>query len=106
MTDLPLACSLRTGELASRQAELVDIGRRSLVAVSRVEGSPVVLDFKPDAETRADLERIVAAEAECCAFLEMTITYGDPLQLIIDGPYDAGPIVDELVGAIASEASR
>jgi hypothetical protein len=105
MTELPIACSLDAGDLETRQAELAAIGRRSLLSVGRADGAPVVLAFKSDAETKAELERIVAAEAACCAFLELTITTGDSLQLTIDGPEDAGPIVDELVSAIASGAS-
>jgi hypothetical protein len=100
-TDLPIACLLGAGDLETRQAELSAIGRRSLVSVDRADGTRVVLSFNNDAETKLELERIVAAEAECCAFLELTITDGDQLTLTIDGPPGAAPIVDELIGAIA-----
>ena len=104
MNDLPIACSLQPGDLKTRQAELVAVGGRSLLSVKRADGEPALLAFRNDAQTRSELERIVAAEAECCAFLDMRISNGDALELQIDGPADAGPIVDELVEAIASEA--
>ena len=103
MTELPIACSLSAGDLEARQAELVAIGRRSLLAVTRADRVPV-LSFRNDGGTRAELERIVAAEAECCAFLEMKIGEGDLLTLTIDGPEGAGPIIEELVEAITLEA--
>ena len=90
MTELPIACSLQPGDLKARQAELVAIGRRSLLSVERAEGQPAVLAFRNDAGTKTELERIVAAEKECCAFLDMTITSGATLKLQIDGPADAG----------------
>jgi hypothetical protein len=103
MTELPIACSLSAGDLEARQAELAAVGRRSLISVARAEGA-AVLNFKKGPGTRSELERIVAAEAECCAFLEMNVREGDSLTLTIDGPEGAGPVVEELVEAIASQA--
>jgi hypothetical protein len=103
--ELPVACTLGAGDFETRRSELTALGRRSLISVDRSKTGPVVLSFKSDTETRSELERIVHAEAECCAFLQMTITVRDSLKLTIDGPDDAGPVIDELVGAFAAEAA-
>jgi hypothetical protein len=102
--DLPIACSLGSSDLRAREAELAALGRRSLISVDRRDGS-VTLNFTSDPETKAELERVVAAEAECCAFLTMTITVGNSIRLAIDGPDDAAPIIEELVDAFAAEAA-
>jgi hypothetical protein len=102
--ELPIACSLDAGGLAARHADLAVLGRRSLLSVDGRGGLPAVLSFRGDPDTRAELERVVAAEAECCAFLDLRISGDDPLELRIDAPADAAPIVEELVDAFASEA--
>jgi hypothetical protein len=104
--ELPIACSLAAGDLKTRQSELVALGRQSLISVDRTDHGPVVLHFKADAATRAELRRIVAAEAECCAFLQMTLTEGASLNLAIEGPTGAGPVIEELVSTFETEASR
>jgi hypothetical protein len=102
MYELPIACSLDAGDLVKRQDELAMLGRRDLLSVRGRGGLPVVLSFNGSAETRAQLERIVAAEAECCPFLDLTVSGDDPLELHIDAPPDAAPVVNELVDAFAS----
>jgi hypothetical protein len=102
---LPIACALGAGDFEARQAELARLGRRSLVSIERPADGPIVLAFKGDSETRAELERIIAAEAECCAFLELGLRSGEPLELTIDGPDDARPVIEDLVNAFAAEAA-
>ena len=102
--ELPIACTLAGGDFETRQAELSALGGSSLISVDRPADGPVVLSFKSDPKTRADLDRIVAAEAECCPFLRLTITTGKRLELTIDGPADAALVIEELVGAVATEA--
>jgi hypothetical protein len=102
MKELPIACSLDAGELARRQEELRALGRRALLSVRGRGELPVVLSFRGGAEIRTELERVVAAEAECCAFLDLQISGDDPLELRIDAPADAAPVADELVEAFAS----
>jgi len=102
--EIPIACLLDAADLAGRHADLAALGRRSLLSVQGGGGSPSVLRFRGDPETRAELERIVAAEAGCCGFLDMDLEGRDPITLRIDAPPDAAPVVEELVGAFASEA--
>src|SRR5829696_4685219 len=103
--ELPIACTLDAGNLAARHESLAALGRRSLISVEGRGGLPVALSFRGDAETRADLERFVAAEGECCSFLDLRVSGEDPLELRIDAPALAEPIVTELVDAFASEAA-
>jgi hypothetical protein len=105
MKELPIACSLSAVDLEARRAELAEIGRRGLVSLTQASADRAVLDFNPDPRTKRDLERVVAAEAECCAFLEMNITEGDSLTLSIAGPPEAGALVEELARAIAGEVA-
>jgi hypothetical protein len=101
-----MACSLAAGQLKQREKELEALGRREVISVSVGDGLPAVVSFKTDPETRAALERVVRAEAECCPFLEMKISDGDSLDLTIDGPADAAPIVEGLVDAISGSPDR
>jgi hypothetical protein len=101
--DLPIACSLDAAALQAREAELARLGG-SLISVTSGEGPPAVLRFKPDRRTRAQLDRIVAAESECCPFLQMTVREGEALELTIDGPDDAAPVIAELAGTISGSA--
>jgi hypothetical protein len=98
--ELPIACSLDAEGLGMRQAELAVLGR-GLVEVSPAGETPVVLRFIADADTRTSLDRIVAAEAECCPFLAISVRGGDTLELTIDGPDDAAPVIAELTQTIA-----
>jgi hypothetical protein len=98
--ELPIACSLDAARLQAREAELAALGR-SLISVSRLGGAPVTLQFTADQETRDRLDHVVAAEAECCPFLDMTVRQGETLELTIDGPGDAAPVITGLVEAIS-----
>jgi hypothetical protein len=102
MTDAkPVACSLSAGDLEQRLAAIAAIGADSLIARS-VEGGRHELRFRADATTRERLEAIVAAEAECCSFLDLALHEdGGELVLSIAAPTDAQPIADELAAAFA-----
>jgi hypothetical protein len=98
--ELPIPCSLDAARLQAREAELATLGR-SLISVSQPESGPVTLRFTADQETRDRLGRIVAAEAECCPSLDMTVREGETLELTIDGPGDAEPVIAGIVAAIS-----
>jgi hypothetical protein len=100
--ELPIACSLDAEGLAARAQEYAALGRRSLISVSQGKGARVLLRFTADKGTRATLDRMVAAEAECCPFLEITVREGGALELTIDGPDEAGPVIAELASTIAA----
>src|SRR3954449_1167600 len=98
-TGLPIACSLSASELPRRLAEMAALGRAALVAVERT-GTRARLRFRADTEIRERVAAVVAAEAECCVFLDMTLRdENDAVVLTIGAPADARLVLDELVSA-------
>src|SRR4051794_32972719 len=98
-TELPIACSLSAAELPRRLAEMGELGRSALLSVER-SPTTAVLRFRRGDDTSERLEAIVAAEASCCAFQDMTLRdSGDALVLTMVAPPDAGLVLDELVPA-------
>ena len=94
---MPIACTLTATQMADRRAEMAAIGRAALL------GARAVVRFRADAETRRRLEAIVAAEAECCAFLDLALRdQDDALALTIGAPPEARPVRDELVAAFGA----
>jgi hypothetical protein len=102
--DLPIACFLDAAGLRARESELARLGH-SLISASSPEEVPAVLRFNADHETRNRLDRIVAAEAECCPFLNLSVREGQTLELTIDGPADAAPVIAGLARAIQGKAA-
>jgi hypothetical protein len=98
----PIACSLSAGELSTRLDEIAAVGHDALDSV-RTTGARSVLRFRPEQGVRGRLESIVAAEAECCAFLSLGLRdEAGALVLTIEAPAEAEPVVAEMVAAFAS----
>lgn len=92
----PAACSLDTGALEERLAAIAEIGADCLIS-RQVEDGCHRLRFRADATTRERLEEIVAAEAECCAFLDLSLDQkGGELTLSIAAPPDARALASGL----------
>jgi hypothetical protein len=101
-TDLPVACSLSAAELPVRLAEMSAIGREALLGVER-DGGTATLRFRSAADTQERLSAIVAAEAQCCAFLEMTLEEAPQgMALTIKAPVAAESVLDDLVSAFSA----
>lgn len=97
----PVACSLGAGALEQRLAAIAEIGADCLISRD-AESDRHLLCFRADATTRKRLEEIVAAEAECCSFLELSLDRrGDKLMLAIAAPRQAQALADGLVEAFA-----
>lgn len=97
--DIPIACSLGAGDLAQRLTEIGEVGADSLIS-READGDRHLLRFRADADSRRRLEEIVAAEAECCAFLDLALSERDgELVLSIAAPSDAKAIADGLAEA-------
>jgi hypothetical protein len=102
---LPIACSLGAGDLKQRLVEIAAIGEESLIGHETDEGRHL-LRFRPDAVTRKRLEEIVAAEAECCSFLELALEErGGDLVLSVAAPQDGQTVADELAAAFAAASA-
>ena len=96
-----VACSLTAADMHQRIAEMAAIGQSGLLAVE-TKDTRAVLRFRAGAELRQRLERIVAAESQCCAFLSMDLCDQDAtLALTIQAPEGAKPVVEDLVAAFS-----
>lgn len=99
----PIACSLGASDLRQRLDEIAEIGADSLIERD-ADGGRHLLRFRSDPETRRRLETIVAAEAECCSFLELSLEeQGGELVLSVSAPEDGQSVADELAAAFAGE---
>src|SRR5436190_21667140 len=95
--ELPIACSLSAPDLRARLAEMAALGRAALVDVCTAP-THAELRFAAGRGVRERVEAIVAAEAECCAFLTMRVSdEPDLVVLAIEAPPGAEPVLDDLV---------
>lgn len=93
--DVPITCTLSSAELPERLAWIRQFTAQRLVA-HRLEGTTLHLTYARDA--RAELERIVAGEQQCCGFLRFDLhdTLG-AIELTIEAPAEAGADAQWLV---------
>ena len=95
-SDTPIACALSPTDLSARLAEMKRLGQDALLSV---DGAGT-LRFRADGDTRARLGAIVAAEAECCPFLDLNLREeANELLLTIAAPEGAEPIAADLIEA-------
>jgi hypothetical protein len=95
----PIACSLEAEQLRQRLDEIEAVGARGLIDHRR-EGSRHLLRFNADEEIRQRLERIVAAESQCCPFLELWLKEQDSVLLLtLAAPADGQVVAEELARA-------
>jgi hypothetical protein len=93
------ACSLGPGALELRLKAIAEIGADSLISRHAEDGRHL-LRFRADATTRKRLEEIVAAEAECCSSLDLSLDReAGELTLSIVAPREAQALADGLAGA-------
>ena len=98
---IPIACSLGASDLRRRLDEIAALGGESLIERS-AENERHLLRFRAGTETRRRLEAIVAAEAECCSFLDLSLTeQGEHLILSISSAREGKLVADDLAAAFA-----
>ena len=94
----PIACTLTADAFRNRTDELTAIASRALRSRQPLEHGERLIFVAADA-TERELRAAIAAEAECCAFLTMTLRRDDDrLLLDITGPDEARPIIENLFG--------
>jgi hypothetical protein len=104
--ELPLACSLNGGDLERRLAAISELGRDSLLGRS-VDAGRHRLRFRSDERTRRRLGEVVAAEAECCAFLALEVSEADgDLLLSIAAPAEAQEMADGFAACFEAPTSQ
>jgi hypothetical protein len=102
--DLPVVCSLGAGDLAQRLSAIAEIGAESLIDRRANEGRHL-LRFRSDPKTQRRLEDVIAAEAECCAFLDLSLEEdGDDLILSIAAPEAGQATADGFAAAFAAQS--
>jgi MerR family copper efflux transcriptional regulator len=95
----PIACSLGASDLRRRLDKIASLGGESLIA-SEARGETRLLRFRRAEETRRRLAEIVAAEAECCPFLDLDLHERDgELVLTVAAREDGQVLADELASA-------
>jgi hypothetical protein len=98
---LPIACTLRPAEMSRRAADIRAL-RRDALLTAECSGRRAVLRFRSDRATRARVEKIVAAEGECCSFMDFGLSVTeDAIKLTITAPYGAEPAAHLLAGLFA-----
>ena len=98
----PVACSLGAAELERRVAAIAEVGAASLVSRSMANGRHL-LRFRATGRTQRCLEEIVAAESECCPFLDLLLTdENDEIVLSIAAPEGGQETVDGLAEAFGA----
>lgn len=103
-TALAIACTLAAGDFKERVEGIRDLARRSLITSER---KPLELSLTYVPEALAEVEQLVAKEAECCAFLDFTVNQdGGAVRLTITAPVDALAAADELFAHFAPELAR
>ena len=95
MPDLPIACTLTPNGMTAR-LELID----ALAADGLLDRTPTAAGLRVRLRDTPEIERrtraLVAAESECCAFLDFDLGRdGGDLVLDISGPEDARPVIDQ-----------
>jgi hypothetical protein len=94
VTDLPIACTLTPDGMTARLALIEALAADGLLLRTPTDtGLRLRLRDTPEIEQRT--RALVAAESECCAFLDFELRREDgELVLDIAGPADARPVID------------
>jgi hypothetical protein len=77
LVDLPLACTLGADDGAARLRRWQALAEQSAPRARR-EGNRLEVRWRVDADGAGELEALVAAERECCAFVTWSVSRQDP----------------------------
>lgn len=91
----PIACSLAGSAMGDRFQIWRELARRALLGRERhPEG--LVLRYRRGPGVEDELRRLVALEADCCAFLTFDLAPQErQLRLTVTGPAEAAPMIRE-----------
>jgi hypothetical protein len=103
--EAPLACSLGAGDLVERLDRIARIGTRSWLG-EEFDGQRQLLRFRDDRRTRTELEAVIAAERECCSFLDLALDVEQgEIVLTIDAGPEGEPVAAALARAFAPQSA-
>lgn len=94
----PTACTLDSTQLVERIAEWREVSSQ---ATSRtVEAEKIISIYPPDPQLTERIRYLIAAEAECCAFLKFSMAEGAHHTVVeLAYPAEARSLVEAVVGA-------
>lgn len=100
MSELPIACTLTPEGMTDRLAFIDELVADGLLdRTSTPTGLRLRLRDAPQVEQRT--RELIAAESECCAFLDFALGREDgELVLDISGPEDARPVIELLFASM------
>lgn len=97
--EVPIACSLSEVDLPQRLADARALGADALVGVE-ARDREARLHFRGE---RGRVDRLVAAETQCCSFLEFSMHHAEEhVELEIRTPEGGEPVLRSLVAAIVA----
>ena len=80
----PIACTLSAASFKERAQWLRELTARALLS-HRIEGQRLHLSYRPDA--RADVEKMVQQEQQCCGFLKYELQSGtESVEVVVTAP--------------------
>src|SRR6201986_1877776 len=92
----PIACTLSPTHYRQRTVALTALAARALCSREPTAGGQRLV-FSDGAGVERDLPAAIAAEADCCAFLELDLTRtAAGLVLDVTGPPEAQGVIAEL----------
>jgi hypothetical protein len=96
---MPIACSLRADAAGDRESQWRELLSRAAVRCARASGGARI-ELRALPGVRRELERLVAAERDCCPFMTMSVETTDDqvLVLAVTAPASAAPIIERLFG--------
>ena len=80
MTEIPIACTLGSGDMKSRGDEWRSLLAPNLVDRSLIPGG-VRMVLKPSPGTKEELDRLIALEGSCCAWIRWKVSEGSVLEV-------------------------
>jgi hypothetical protein len=94
---LAIACSLRGDAARGRESQWHELLARAAVRHARAPGR-VRIELRALPGVRRELERLVAAERDCCSFMTMSVETTDDqvLVLAVTAPASAAAILKRL----------
>jgi hypothetical protein len=91
VTAAPPACSLDESDRGARRSEWAALRAPARIAEQRTE-STLTTTWRRDEHVRSEVERLVAAEHECCPFLGFELTVDeDAITLVTTFPDGISP---------------
>ncbi len=101
-SEVPIACTLSP---ADYRARLADVAALSRDALRRVERRDLTLYLRYSAGAAARVQRLVAQERTCCAFLQFEVfESADEVRLLVTFPPSASAAVPELLAELTGDA--